>query len=151
MRTWITAFLIFGLAFQAGSSFAASVCLQDDLGGIWELNGGKVDKRTYSARYIIPASCEVPGYATAVTYGSGIALSLANTQDTTGNCNAVLWFISADTDFNGSGGYDDLGNGSVDGSVTLTRVDCSVLSQPSDKEKVSKNPVLSKKEGGSNE
>jgi hypothetical protein len=120
----ISVFVVLTLVLSAELSFAKKICLQDGFGGFWELKGGKIDKKPYTAKYIVD-SCEIPGYVTAITYSTGVQGTFVHTQTTA--CNVVMYQIFGDKKFNGSGTYDILANGSVDGNVTMTKVGCSSL------------------------
>ncbi|HEY7162391.1 MAG TPA: hypothetical protein VH815_14085 [Acidobacteriota bacterium] len=143
----ISTFVILALVLSAKPSFAKKICLRDNFGGIWELKGGKIDKKPYSARYIIPAGfCELPGYATAVTDSTGVQVSFVHTQ--TDLCQAVMYQIHGDELFNGIGNFDFLADGTVEGPLTMTNISCNSLpinTLPA-REAESTPPALMKKE-----
>jgi hypothetical protein len=140
----ISTFVVLALVLSAEPSFAKKICLEDNFGGVWELKGGKVDKKPYAARYIVGGVCEIPGYATAITDSNGIQVALVHTQ--TDVCQVVMYQILADELFNGSGSYDALANGTIDGNVTLTNISCKSITTLPAREGESKPPALMGKE-----
>lgn len=120
--------VIFLMLFMEQLSFAKKVCLQDNFTGYWELSGGKPDKKTYTAKLIVPGFCEVGGYADATKMNSEtLRVSLFNSHDTSGVCVPVLFSATTNENFTGSGTYDSLADGSIGGSFSLTRIDCSSI------------------------
>jgi hypothetical protein len=114
-----------------GPLFAKKVCLQDNFTGYWELTGGKPDKKTYTARLVVPGFCEVGGYADATIMNSDTLLvSLFNSHDTDGQCVPVLFSATTNKNFVGSGKYDTLADGSIEGTFTLTKINCSSIPGP---------------------
>jgi hypothetical protein len=121
----ISIFVVSALVFSAEPSFAKKICLQDNFGGFWELKGGKIDKKPYTAKYIVGGNCEIPGYVTAVTDSTGVQVAFVHTH--TDICQTVMYQIFGDKKFNGSGSYDMLADGSIEGNITMTKISCSSL------------------------
>lgn len=138
--------VVFALCLFAKTSFAAKVCLQDNFGGFWELKGGKIDKKTFTAKYIVPGTCVLGGYADASLTNSGtLVVSLYNSHSASANCNVVFWSASTNIFFAGSGEFDIVGDGSVEGNFNLTPVNCSSLPPTGAKKTVNpNNPAIRK-------
>ncbi len=119
--------MILALTFIAGPSYAAKVCLIDNFGFYWELKGGRIDKKTYTAKYVNPAGTVVcTGYADATLTNSGtLRVSFLNGHDTFGTCQTVFWSASTNILFTGSGEYDIFGDGSVEGPFSVSLVSCT--------------------------
>jgi hypothetical protein len=139
---------IFLLLLLTTPSFAAKVCLQDNFGGYWELKGGRVDKKTYTVKIIVPNFCIVGGYADVSKENSNLLfVSLFNSHDTAGICNPVFFSAATNLQFAGSGKYDTLADGSIEGTFSITPIQCSALpsnlTEPTSK-KISTHPILKK-------
>lgn len=127
-KVFLFSAVVFAFCLLTKTSFAAKVCLQDNVGGFWELKGGKVDKKTFTAKYIVPGACVLGGYADVTLTNSGtLVVSLYNSHSASANCNVVFWSASTNIFFGGSGEYDIVGDGSIDGTFSLTPVNCSTL------------------------
>ncbi|MCI0613835.1 hypothetical protein L0244_12695 [bacterium] len=119
--------MILALTFIAGPSYAAKVCLIDNFGSYWELKGGKIDKKTYTAKLINPTNF-CTGYADATLTNSGnLVVSFYNAHNTTATCQTVFWSATTNLLFAGSGEYDIWGDGSIEGNFTVAPVSCTIL------------------------
>lgn len=125
---FITAIAL-ALCLFAGNTFAATICLQDNFGGFWQLKGGKVDKKSYTLLRISgDLSCAEPGSADITMKNSTtLVLGAFTTHDSTGSgaCFPILWSADLNLSFAGSGTYDGLGDGTIQGPFTLTPINCS--------------------------
>jgi hypothetical protein len=131
----------------AESSFAGKICLRDNFGGFWELKGGRIDKKTYTVKMIIPGVCVVGGYADAVRETSNILfVSLFNSHDTAGQCVPVLFSATTNLLFEGNGKFDTFANGTINGTFSLENIKCSDLPEeaPVNLPKTSTHPVVRK-------
>lgn len=128
-KTFLFSAVVFALIFLSQTCFAAKVCLQDQFGDFFELKGGKIDKKTFTVKVINPAvNCVIAGYAdVTATNGGALILGMFTNNNTAGNCNAVLWSATLNIFFSGSGTFDRLGDGSVEGNFTLTPISCTSL------------------------
>jgi hypothetical protein len=145
-KVFSPAAILFLLLFMEQLSFAKKVCLQDNFFGYWELSGGRVGKKTFTARLILPGFCQTGGYADITRVNSNtLLISLFNSHDINGTCVPVLWSATTNADFEGSGSYDTLADGSTEGTFTLTKVNCSSIPSAAqiDFSKTS-NPVVRK-------
>jgi hypothetical protein len=140
--------MVLALAFSAELSFAGKICLRDNFGEFWELKGGKVDKKSYTLKIIGTSGCVVSGIADVTLTNSGsLVLSANNGHDTGAFCQPVIWSALVDSTFAGSGNYDQLGDGSISGTFSLTPVSCSSLPTTIDARKtMDSNSPLSKKQ-----
>lgn len=150
MRTVFVFSVLVLAVFMAESSFAAKICLQDDFGEFWELKGGKIDKKSYTFKLIVPSVCAVSGTAEATLTNSGfLILSATNGHDIAGSCVPIVWSATVNAvDFSGSGTYDGFGDGTISGPFTLTSVSCTSLlpNLPDQQKVVNPNSPLLKKQ-----
>jgi hypothetical protein len=125
---FITAIAL-ALGLFAGNTFAATICLQDNFGAFWQLKGGKVDKKSYTLLRISgDLSCAEPGSADiTMKTSTTLVLGAFTTHDSTGSgvCFPILWSADLNLSFAGSGTYDGLGDGTIQGPFTLTPINCS--------------------------
>jgi hypothetical protein len=115
------------LFFMTETSYAAKICLLDNFGSYWELKGGKIDKKSYTTKHILPG-CVVGGYADVTLTNLGqLVVTFYDAHDTTGACQVVYWTAVTNLGFGGSGTYDIWGDGTKEGNFSVTPVSCSTL------------------------
>jgi hypothetical protein len=117
--------LLLGLlaaAAASGPALAGTICLAMDSGGVVILKGGRIDKKPFAARVVVPGACEAAASAVAVRGEDG-SVRLSVTAGPSPPCLPIFYGAITDDDLNGSGVYmvPTLG---TSGSVTFTRIDC---------------------------
>src|SRR5262245_14480429 len=128
MKKFFVFSVVLGAFFISQQCFAAKICLQDNFGELFILKGGKVDKKSFAVKIDVPGFCVVTGHAETSLNGAGqTVLGMLTSHDITGNCLTVRWTLIGDALLNATGNYDQNGDGSNDGAVTFTNVDCSTL------------------------
>jgi hypothetical protein len=109
-------------------SFAGTICLQDNFGELFRLTGGKIDKKSFVVKIDVPGFCVVTGHAETSLNGLGqTVIGMLTSHDLAGQCLTVRWSLVGDALLNATGSFDQYGDGTNDGAVTYTRVNCSTL------------------------
>lgn len=148
MKKFFVLTMVGALAFFISHQcFAEKICLQDNFGEYFILKGGRVDKKSWAVKIDAPGTCVVTGHAETSLNGSGqTVLGMLTSHDVGGACLAVRWILVGDALLNATGNYDQNGDGTIDGSVTLTHVDCSTLPPFGPSKPVDPNSPLIKKQ-----
>jgi hypothetical protein len=114
--------------FISQQAFAEKICFTDQFGDLFLIKGGRVDKKSWVVKIDVPGVCVVTGHAETSLNGSGqTVLGMLTSHDVTGNCLSVRWTTIGDALLNGTGNFDQNGDGSNDGSITFTHADCSTF------------------------
>jgi hypothetical protein len=128
MTRFVFRILIGAFLLMAQSAFAGKVCLQSNLGGYFELKGGKPDKKTYTVKIIEPGLYIAGGYADVTSNSAGeYKIAIYSGHDLNQIWSPVLYSTTGDENFNSVGTYDLYADGSIDGNVTFTNIPCSSL------------------------
>jgi hypothetical protein len=148
-KAFSVAAAFFLLLSAAELSFAKKACFQDNFTGYWEVTGGRPGKRIYTAKLTVPGFCVIGGYAdTAKINSNTLLVTLFNSHDLDGHCSPVLWSATTNLNFEGTGQYDTLADGSTEGTFTLTKINCSSIPDPAQLKtnfnQTSNHPVLRK-------
>lgn len=149
MKKFFVLLVVVGIAFFISQQcFAAKICLTDNFGNFYQIKGGKVDKKSFTVKIDAPGLCVVTGHAETSINGSGqTVVGMLTSHDVTGNCLTVRWtWISANESLNGTGNFDQNGDGSNDGAVTFTNLSCSSLPPFGPTKPVDPNNPLIKKQ-----
>jgi hypothetical protein len=112
----------------AQPSFAEKICLKDQFGEYYQLKGGRLDKKSYTVKIDVPGFCVVSGHAEVSLRGDGqYALGILTSHDLAGSCLSVRFTAVGDILLNGTGNFDQNGDGTTDGSVTFTNISCTSM------------------------
>ena len=118
---------VFGLLMVASSGFAATFCFQDNYGNYYMLAGGKVNAKPFSGKLVIPGSCQVSGNAAIFSKGVNYQVTW-NSAHQSPNCSSIIESITMEPTLTvGFGTFDNGQNGSNDGSISWTRVNCGTV------------------------
>jgi hypothetical protein len=149
MKKFFVLLMVVGTAiFISQQCFAAKICLTDNFGNFYQIKGGKVDKKSFTVKIDAPGLCVVTGHAETTINGSGqTVVGMLTSHDVTGNCLTVRWsWVSANESLNGTGNFDQNGDGTNDGAVTFTNLSCSSLPPFFNEKPVDANNPLAKKQ-----
>jgi hypothetical protein len=115
----------FAIVFLAPPTYAAKICFQDQFGELFQLKGGKLDKKSYTVKVDVPGFCVVSGHAEITLNGSGqLVLGMLTSHDLGGACLSVRW-VAVGNGLVYTGSFDQNGDGTIDGSITFTNVSCT--------------------------
>jgi hypothetical protein len=112
--------------------FAKTICFAGGGGAtgiFWYFSGGKVDQKPFSGN-LVAGSITIPSWASIITDSVGnLFVSLNNAHDPTGGGLFTSVWISASgpSTLSLSGQYDNQQNGTFEGPLTLTEVNCSSI------------------------
>lgn len=125
---------------------AKKFCLMDDFGETFQIIGAKTNKKSGTVLvYTNVAGCQISGIANISLNDSGqYILSMETGPDIATGCIPVVWYAVGDEFLNSTGTIDRFGDGTIDGDITFTSINCSAFG-PQNKAPVSKNaPVFRK-------
>jgi hypothetical protein len=111
----------------ASSVFAATFCYQDNYGNYYMLAGGKVNAKPFLGTLVIPGTCQVSGNAAIFSKGVNYQVTW-NSAHLSPNCSSIIESVTLEPTLTvGFGTYDNGQNGSNDGSISWTRVNCDTV------------------------
>jgi hypothetical protein len=118
---------VFAFLVVASSSFAATFCYQDNYGNYYMLAGGKVNAKPFSGRLVVPGVCQVSGNAAIFSKGVNYQVTWNSAQHSH-DCSSIIESVTLEPTLTvGFGTFDSGQNGSNDGSIQWTRVDCDTV------------------------
>jgi hypothetical protein len=124
--------IVFGLIFciQPVDLFAKTICFASDgsvLGAYLVLSGGKVDEKPFAGNWVF-GSKTVPTWGAVIKDASGnIQLSFCNPHHPSTFPPNFCGSLSGPSTLSLSGQIDFQSNGTFDGPVTLTEVNCNTI------------------------
>lgn len=131
------AFVVLAFCFNHAGLFAKTYCLQDGTGGYYYLSGGQIDSKPFAGYFAVPGTCHTAGWGVIYheSFGTPQVLRVNWFSAHDSNCTALLVSGETDISLNGTMVFDNGGNGTVDGTTTLTAVGCNGFPKlPADKQ-----------------
>ena len=124
--------IVFGvlLCIQPADLFAKTICFAggDGANGAYLfLSGGKTDEKPFAGNLVI-GSFTIPTWGVLIQDASGnIQISFCGPHSPSGTSSSFCGSLSGPTTLSLSGQFDNKSDGSFDGSMTLTEVNCSSI------------------------
>lgn len=106
--------------------FAKTICFSDEFNNTFYLSGGKFDQKPFSGNALVAGgSCNVPIWGAIIFDSVGTTKVAINGAHTA--CSTSFWVSTSGTLLFSSGHYDNGQEGTADGAMSLTQINCDSI------------------------
>lgn len=125
----VLAWVVLAFCLNPAGLFATTYCLQDGTGGYYYLSGGKIDQKPFAGYFVVPGMCHTAGWGVIYhqSFGTPQVLRVTWFSAHDSGCRALMMSGETDITLNGTMIFDNGGNGTVEGTSTLTAVSCKAF------------------------